>query len=143
MHNAFTSAPLIIDQQYREIVACCDELLNAFALENPVSEVGRIRQRIAKLVQANLALEETEIMGPLRRLPVNQRPRDFADVAEEEAHLRARYSEHVRAWDLVTIAGDLKGYRRDTSGLIRQMKSHLSRKQLLVGVWKRALGRSS
>ena len=139
MHNP-APATLTIDQQHQEIVACCDELLDIIALESPAAEVGRIRLRLAGLLHANLTLEESEVMGPLRRLPVDQRPRDFAGVSDEAATLRARYSEHVRAWNLATIADDHRGYGREASGLIRQMKSHLRRKQLLLPEWKRALG---
>lgn len=139
MHDSLPSAALTIDEQHREIVACCDELLNVIVLESPVAEVGRIRLRLAGLLHANLALEESEIMGPLRRLPTNQRARDFARVTDEAANLRARYSEHVRAWSLATIADDPRGYGRDASSLIQQMKAHLRRKQLLLPGWKRAL----
>ena len=139
MHDSLASATLTIDQQHRAIVACCDELLDVIALESPVAAVGRIRLRLASLLHANLASEERELMEPLRRLPINQRPRDFAGMCDEAANLRARYSEHVRAWNLATIANDHRSYRRDASSLVRQMKSHLRRKQLLLPDWLRAL----
>jgi hypothetical protein len=139
MYDTPSSATPTIDQQHREIVACCDELLDVIALESRAAEIGRIRLRLASLLQANLVLEESEVMGPLRRLAVDQRPRDFADMADEAANLRARYSEHVRAWNLTKIAHDNEAYRRDASSLIRRMKSHLRRKQLLLPGWKRAL----
>jgi hypothetical protein len=139
MYDTSSSAMPTIDQQHREIVACCDELLDVIALESRAAEIGRIRLRLASLLQANLVLEESEVMGPLRRLTTDQRPRDFADMADEAANLRARYSEHVRAWSLTTIVHDHEAYRRDVSSLIRQMKSHLRRKQSLLPDWKRAL----
>jgi len=140
MHDSLASATPTIDQQHLDVVACCDALLDVIVRGSPVAEVGRIRLRLAGLLHANLALEESEIMGPLRRLPFDQRPRDFAGVTDEAANLRARYSEHVGAWNLTTIADDPKGYGRDASNLIRQMKSHIRRKQLLFPDWKRALG---
>jgi len=139
MLNSLAPAAATIDQQHVEVVACCDELLDVIARESPVAEVARIRLRLAGLLHANLALEESEIMGPLRRLPLDQRPRDFPNVVDEAASLRARYSEHVGAWNLTTIAEDPKGYGRDASSLIRQMKSHLRRKQLAFPDWKKAL----
>jgi 3',5'-cyclic AMP phosphodiesterase CpdA len=139
MHDSLAPATPTIDQQHREIVACCDELLDVIARESSVAEVGRIRLRLAGLLQANLALEEAEVMGPIRRLPTGQRPPDFAVLTDDATNLRATYSEHVRMWNLTTIANDPKAYGRDASNLIRQMKSHLRRKQLLFPDWKRAL----
>jgi hypothetical protein len=130
---------LTIEQQHVAIIGCCDALLTALRNDSSIAAIGGIRRQLAGLLHANLASEETAFVGPLRRLPVAERPRQFAELSVEAAELRSRYSEHVGHWSLTAIDSDPKGYARAAADLVRQVKTHLQRKRAVLPDWKRAL----
>lgn len=139
MPHSEQAALLTIDQQYVAIEACCDELIIASGAPADIPALGQLRMRLAGLLQANLAAEESQVNAPCRRLPVDKRPPQFTDLANEAAQLRARYSEHVRRWSLGTIAADSIGYASDARNLVQGMRYHLIKKRRLLPDWRNAL----
>ena len=129
---------LTIEEQHAAILSCCDDLLAALRVI-PTGDVGQIRMRLAALLHANLVTEEAQIIGPLRRLAIADRPRLFTELSSEAANSRIRYSEHVGHWSPNVIAGNKVAYFQDAAELVVLVKLHLSRKRAVLADWRRML----
>lgn len=131
---------MTLEEQYGAILSCCDQLLAALHAGGSSDQIGRIRMQLAGMLHANLAAEEIELNGPIRRLAPADRPREFAKMAEEAAYLRSLYSEHVGRWTLRSIDIEPASYANAASELVRDVKAHLTRKRALLPEWRQAKG---
>ena len=135
-HRQYTD--LTVEQQHVAIIGCCDDLLTAVADPLSHQEIGQLRAKLAALLHANLASEEAQLIGPIRRLAANARPPRFLELSAEAADLRSRYSEHVGQWTRQMIESDHETYARAAAELVACVKSHLNRKRAVLADWKHA-----
>ena len=94
--------------------------------------------QLASLLRDNLITEEAQLMAPLRKLPVAQRPALFETLTAEAAQLRAAYSQHIGRWTVVLIAADPQGYAKDAASLIERVTLHVVQKRTVLPDWKSA-----
>ena len=71
MRYSDEAAFLMITEQLMSVESCCNELVKAARPPANMDVVGQLRMKLAGLLHANLASEETQFNGPFRRLPVN------------------------------------------------------------------------
>ena len=139
MRYSEEAALLTITEQLMSVERCCDELVKAARPPADMDVVGQLRMKLAGLLHANLASEEVQINGPFRRMPVSQRPANFAALAMEAADLRLAYSQHVGRWSLAALTADPAGYALGSRNLITAVKSHIVKKRRALPDWIKAL----
>lgn len=138
MSSNHEAAALTVEQQHAAILTVAEELLAALRSNDAISQVAVLRSRLGVLLSANLATEEREIIGPIRRLTVGNRPRLFTELGQEAALLRSRYSEHVGKWNLRTIESAPAEYQRAAAELVKDVKAHVDRKRGVLAEWRSA-----
>jgi len=130
---------LSLAEQYDGIVRCCDDLSMALMAEPPVTTMvlTQHRLRLSRLVQENLADEEQQVSRPLRRLPAERRPAQFAALSDEADRLRLHYSQHVQRWSLPAVEADRQGYGLAVGKITAELRDYLRRKRPVVAEWQR------